>query len=74
MPQPTADERLVLIEEKMVHLERYVSELDSVVRDLSEENRTLRGELGKLRKLIEQQATNAAEGPRTLEDDRPPHY
>ena len=73
-PDP-ADPRLTRVEEKIAHLERFVGELDGVVREAFERIEAVRGELDKLRAAVEadgQAQTDAAD--LDLEADRPPHW
>lgn len=68
-----ADDRLTRIEEKLAFLEKYIGDLDDVVRDLA--NRLDKHGQGvtAVRKLLEDHLSDAGESddPR---DERPPHW
>ena len=73
-PDP-ADHRLTRVEERIAHLERFVGELDGVVREAFERIEAVRGELDKLRAGVEadgQAQADAADADPA--DDRPPHW
>ena len=63
------NERLVLLEERYLHLQRHSAEQDKVMLQLADELKKLRKELAALRA---QQAggRDSEEAP----DERPPHY
>ena len=64
------DDQVTELEVKVAYLERAHDELSEVVRDLYERVAALTRQLQGLR----EQGTGPAEPPRTLEDDKPPHY
>lgn len=64
------ENRVVELEVKVAYLERAHDELSEVVRDLFEQVAGLKRQLAAVR----DQSTVASEPPRTLEDDKPPHY
>jgi uncharacterized coiled-coil protein SlyX len=67
------DRRLVAVEESLMHLERIVQELNSVV--LAQQQRLDRLELRHDRLASELQGVvDRGAEPRRLEDDKPPHY
>jgi uncharacterized coiled-coil protein SlyX len=64
-----ADEsRLIELEVKVAYLERYISELDGVVRDQAT---LLARVMAQVEHLRTQLSADAASGPA---DDKPPHY
>ena len=67
------NDRLTNVEEKMAHLERFVSDLDGVVREMHETMTVVRRELGTLQAQIEQHAEED-DGSDDLEAQKPPHY
>ena len=73
-PDP-ADHRLTRVEEKIAHLERFVGELDVVVREAFDRIDALRGELDKLRAAVEADGQAQADAADVdPEADRPPHW
>lgn len=69
-------DRLTVIEEKLAYLEKYVGDLDEVVRDLA-------GQLAKqgegvtaVRKMLEDHLNDPGDSnsDRDLIDDKPPHW
>jgi len=72
------DPRSVQLEEKVAHLERYVTDLDSVVRAMNERMDRFAREAAALRALVDA----AREGDRKSgsepgddpQDERPPHW
>jgi len=64
------DARLTTIEEKLAHLEKYLSDLDEVVRDMSARMDTHKAGVTAVRKLLEDHLSEqAAPG-----DEKPPHW
>ena len=78
MPGPDpADGRLTRMEEKLAHLERFVGELDGVVREAFDRIAAVRGELDKLRASVEADEETTAETDADADDPeahRPPHW
>ena len=83
----TVNPRTVALEEKVSHLERHLSELDGVVRDLHDRMDRSARQLVRLKGLVEsvqrgeggegdEAGGHADAGPSDadLEDDRPPHW
>jgi uncharacterized coiled-coil protein SlyX len=64
------EDRIVNLEEKFAHLERYVEELDGVVKEVYERLMVLSEELSRLGEATQQQL---AELDRRAEDKEPPH-
>ena len=62
------NERIVDLEIRFAYLERHLTELDAVVRDLAGEIRRLHAEVEMLRD------GSPNESPSGLEGERPPHY
>jgi len=69
---PGMDDRVTVVEEKLAHLEKYVSELDGVVREMHDQIAALKREVGRMQDRIEQ--AQEGEDPDDLEANRPPHY
>ena len=65
------DQRLTIVEEKIAYLERYMGELDGVVREMHDTLGVLRRELGRVRDQIEQQGEGESDDPAA---HKPPHY
>ena len=63
-------ERLTRIEEKLAHLEKYVGDLDEVVRDLSKRLDTHGDGVSAVRKMLQDHLSDAADPG----DERPPHW
>ena len=69
------DDRLIAVEEKLEHLERFVGELDGVVREAFDRIDAVRGELDKLRAAAEADGQAQADAADVdPEADRPPHW
>ncbi len=68
------DPRTVQLEEKVAHLERYVADLDGVVREMFERMDGFAREIKSLRAVVEAdpKAQGASDGD--LLDERPPHW
>jgi uncharacterized coiled-coil protein SlyX len=66
-------DRLTVIEEKLAHLEKYVGDLDEVVRDLADRLAAQNTGVAAVRKLLEDHL-NEPEGPADLADEKPPHW
>ncbi len=64
------ENRVVELEVKVAYLERAHDELSEVVRDLFEQVAGLKRQLDTVR----DQSSVSSESPRSLEDDKPPHY
>jgi uncharacterized coiled-coil protein SlyX len=70
-------QRLTAVEEKLAHLERYASDLDSVIRDAFAEIDRLRKALTRLEDKFAAQADTAEDESNHAPDperDRPPHW
>ena len=81
---------LIRVEEKIAHLERYVGELDQVVREMNDRLDGFARQLAELRQSVEAgpmknepveadgveglEQGGAERSDRELEDDRPPHW
>ena len=68
------DDRMVAIEEKLAHLERYLLDLDAVVRGVCDEVGRLQIELARLRDARAPGTTPAEPQEGALEYEVPPHY
>lgn len=70
------DTRLTVIEEKLAHLEKYVSDLDEVVRELATGLATQKDGVIAVRKMLEDHLNDPgnAGSDRDLIDDKPPHW
>jgi len=68
------DDRLMALEEKLMYLEQQVLDLDQLVLDLNQENSAMKRELKRLNGRVQDIADSTPETPRTLEDDKPPHW
>lgn len=68
------DNRLMALEEKLMYLEQQISDLDQLVLELNQENTAMKRELKRLNGRVQDLADGATETPRTLEDDKPPHW
>ena len=71
------DSRLVNVEEKIAHLERYVAELDGVVREMNDRMAHYQKQLGEIRRIVEAQGGKGGDdgiSDQDLEDERPPHW
>ncbi|MBI5543940.1 MAG: SlyX family protein [Deltaproteobacteria bacterium] len=64
------EERLTELEIKVSYLEKAHDELSEVVRELFEKVASLSAQVRSAGEVT----TQAPEPPRTLEDDKPPHY
>lgn len=72
------DSRAIRLEEKVAHLERYVADLDGVVREMNERMDRFARETKALRAIVEA-ARKTDQGPDGTADDdlldeRPPHW
>lgn len=66
--------RLVNLEEKIAHLERYLGDLDEVVRDLHDRMDAYQREIAKMQATLEHHVGGDDESGGSLEDERPPHW
>jgi uncharacterized coiled-coil protein SlyX len=66
--------RLIELEELVTHLQRTVQDLDGVVLAQQRQLDTLAQRLARLSGQLEANLSARGEPPRTLEDDKPPHY
>lgn len=71
---PPMEARLVNLEEKIAHLERYLGDLDEVVRDLHDRMDAYQREIAKMQATLEQQLGGDDKSGGSLEDERPPHW
>jgi uncharacterized coiled-coil protein SlyX len=69
MADDADDSRLIELEVKVAYLERYISELDGVVRDQATLLARVTAQVEHLRTQLS--AVTASAGPA---DDKPPHY
>ena len=67
------DARLTLIEEKLAHLEKYVGDLDEVVRDLAARIDAQKDGVCAVRKMLEDHLREP-DGPGNPADEKPPHW
>lgn len=67
------DTRLTVIEEKLAHLEKYVGDLDEVVRDLAARLAKQKDGVSAVRKMLEDHLSEP-EGTSDLADEKPPHW
>ena len=67
------DARLTLIEEKLAHLEKYVGDLDEVVRDLAARIDAQKDGVSAVRKMLEDHLSEP-DGPANPADEKPPHW
>jgi uncharacterized coiled-coil protein SlyX len=69
------DDRMVALEEKMAYLEKYLADLDGVVRGIYDELSAVRREVEHIRTASAPPTTEAAEAQEEmLEYEVPPHY
>lgn len=68
----TDAERLTLLEERYLHLQRHTTEQDKVMLELAEELARLKKEIALLRAALTQ--TDGAEDDGDPTHERPPHY
>lgn len=66
----TSDDRLTRIEEKLAFLEKYVTDLDDAVRDLSKRLDVHGQGVTAVRKLLEDHLTDTGDPG----DQKPPHW
>ena len=69
-------DRLTLIEEKLAYLEKYVGDLDEVVRDLAKRLDVHGQGVTAVRKLLEDHLSDPGSPGDTgnLADEKPPHW
>lgn len=67
------DARLTVIEEKLAHLEKYIGDLDEVVRDMAKRMDAQKAGVTAVRKMLEDHL-NEPDGPPSLADEKPPHW
>ena len=75
------DTRLTVIEEKLAHLEKYVSDLDEVVRELATGLAKQKDGVTAVRKMLEDHLSAPGSGPggdttsdQDLANEKPPHW
>jgi uncharacterized coiled-coil protein SlyX len=73
MKKTTPEARLEDMEVKMAFLEHSLSQLDEIVREVSEDNLRLKREVGDLRQRL-QAAMGSGEGMDPERYQVPPHY
>ncbi|MFI4860750.1 MAG: SlyX family protein [Phycisphaerales bacterium JB063] len=69
--------RLIALEEKMSHLEKYLGELDEVIRELAGRLDTQAKGVQQMRKVLEQHLAGGEDDAGSAPDpeaDRPPHW
>jgi len=69
--------RLIAVEEKLAHLEKYLGELDEVVRDLATRLDAQTKGVQQVRSILEQHLAGGGDGEGSSSDpetDRPPHW
>ncbi|MEM9347015.1 MAG: SlyX family protein [Planctomycetota bacterium] len=66
----TDQDRLTVIEEKLAFLEKYVGDLDEVVRDLSTRIDAQKDGVSAVRKLLEDHLSDAGDPGH----EKPPHW
>ena len=64
------DNRMTVIEEKLAHLEKYVGDLDEVVRDLAKQLHTQGQGVNAVRKMLQDHLSDAGDPG----DEKPPHW
>ncbi|MFK7790345.1 MAG: SlyX family protein [Phycisphaeraceae bacterium] len=64
------DDRMTVIEEKLAHLERYVGDLDEVLRELSKRLDVHGQGVSMVRKLLEDHLSDGGDPG----DEKPPHW
>ena len=67
---PNDEIRLTVIEEKLAHLEKYVGDLDEVLRDLSKRLDVHGQGVTAVRKMLEDHLSDAGDPG----DEKPPHW
>ena len=73
MPPKSIDERLTNLEELVTHLEHTLQELHTVILDQQQRIESFDQRMARLAAELDV-AIDEAGHPRTLEDDKPPHY
>eukprot|EP00752_Nemacystus_decipiens_P014059 g12495.t1 len=70
------DDRLTVIEEKLAHLEKYIGDLDEVVRELATGLAKQKDGVSAVRKMLEDHLNDPGDAgsDRDLIDDKPPHW
>lgn len=66
--------RLTVIEEKLAHLERYVGDLDEVLRDFSKRMEAHSKGVTMVRKMLEDHLSDPGTPGGEPGDDKPPHW
>ncbi|XAM01517.1 SlyX family protein [Phycisphaeraceae bacterium D3-23] len=71
--------RIIALEEKLAHLEKYLGDLDEVVRDLAARLDTQTKGVQQMRSVLEQHLaggddTKGSDPDPDPESDRPPHW
>lgn len=66
--------RLKALEETLLHLQRHIDQLDQVVQAQSKELMDLSRESKRIRDKLTEIDSTLVEKPRSLEEERPPHY
>jgi len=67
------NDRLTRLEEKLAHLEKYVGDLDEVIRDLATRMDKHGAGVTAVRKMLEDHLSDQS-GPTDIADDKPPHW
>lgn len=73
MPEENVVERITTLEEKHVHQERIIADLNEVILDQEKRITRLEALLRRADDRIERLSV-AIEEPRSAADERPPHY
>lgn len=68
------DARMTVIEEKLAHLEKYVGDLDEVLRDLSKRLDVHGKGVTAVRKMLEDHLSDAGQPGGDPGDEKPPHW
>ncbi len=71
--QQEYEQRLVAVEEWMMHTDRLLGDLNAAACSIQDRLDQQQRMLARLEQAIER-LTSGDEPPRTLEDERPPHY
>ena len=66
--------RFEALETLTMHLQNDFEQLNEVILKQQAEIQELQSQLVRLEGRLDEQAATASESPRTLEDDKPPHY
>ena len=70
---PDLENRIIALEEGMMHNERLLAKLNEVICQVQDRLDEQARQLARLKEALEQQKSQEPE-ERTFEDERPPHY